>query len=742
MKKIICFLCVLVIILTLSGCDNIVLQPNFNEVSETEKLSEKVVAENNNFTLEWNSSMGVTLNSKSTGEIWGTIPTDGGEEQVDELGMPIKKHPQVESILIVDYIDAETNTEKTLVSYSGSVRDGRVRCEKIDNGMRVEFYFDSAEFMIPVDYILNDDSLSIAIDPTKIQEGKNQIVQISLAPYCCSVKNDTENSYLFIPDGSGALIDVYSRSNQGITYSKQVYGADLCIKEIVSASQQIDIKMPVFGAKNDTTATFAIIEQGAENAWIEARVGATSTGYSSVYATFQMRGYTNHTAELFSSTKVDRVVYEQNMIVQPLKVTYYNLTGEDANYVGMANIYKQYLTETNMLKNQCEDIAFNLDILGGTMITESFLGVPYQTLFTATKLTEAKNIIDDISSVTNDKFSVVLKGFGETGLDIGEIGGGYKLNKKLGSKRELNEVLDLCNKIGAEMYMDFDIMRFKKNGNGFSTFSDSITDASQKRATQYLYDIAVRGEIEDSLYYLLSPSRFEQAANKLLSKTDSWKLSGISLGSISKLSYSDYLAKDEKTYYAKSNFINEISKTINLVKDENKKFLASDANVYTAVLSDVITNSPTVSSKQYVFKEEIPFYQIVFKGYIPMTTYSINLTSNWKMSYLKAIESGCGLNYSLMENWDSSLIDAQHTDMFNSRYNDLKANIKSDIKDFTNYHNSIDGAHISSHEILESGLRKTSFDNGVTVYVNYSSSAVDSPVGVIEAQDYILTGCE
>ena len=739
-KRIISLICACVVLISLCGCDNIVLQPTFDMDVYPERPNGKIVAENSNFTLEWNSSMGVVLTSKSTGETWGTTPVDEGGEQVDELGMPIKKHPQVESVLLVDYIDKETNTEKTLVSYTGSVRDGRVNCKKIEKGLEVEFYFDSAEFMIPVTYTLNDDSVSISIDPKKIQENKNRIVQISLAPYWCSAENDSNDSYLFIPDGSGALVDVRSRSNQGYTYAKQVYGTDLSIKEVVSSSQEYDIRMPVFGSKSGNKASFAIVEEGAETAWIKAKVGSTATKYSAVYVSFQLRGYTNHTAELFSSTKVDRTVYYDNMNTDPIKVTYYPLSGDKANYVGMANIYRDYLCESNGLSKNENDIAFNVDILGGTMVTESFLGVPYETLYAATNLKEAEVIVKELANITDKTFAVSLKGFGSTGLDIGEIGGGYAINKNLGTKKDLNSLMNICKDSSAELYMDFDITRYSKSTNGFSTFSDAVSDAAIKRATRYLYDMAVRGEIEKSLYYLLSPARFVDATKRLVNKTKDFNITGISLATLTNSSYSDYAEKNEKIFASKSGFVHETVSSINVVKSSDKKVVSSDANIFAAVLSDAVLNVSVAASKNYIFENEVPFYQIVLKGYVPMTTSSLNLSSDWNRVFLSAVESGIGLNYTVMNNWDNVLINAQHTDMYNSKYADIKDRIFLEIQELSDYYDSTKGASIISHEILENGVRKTVFSNSVIAYVNYSASAVDSPAGEIAACDYIVVG--
>ena len=78
----------------------------------------------------------------------------------------------------------------------------------------------------------NDDGVRLSVNPKMIQESENRVISISIAPFFCGVKNDTENSYLFVPSGSGALVDTKTVSDQGSTYSAQVYGYDPAIDEV------------------------------------------------------------------------------------------------------------------------------------------------------------------------------------------------------------------------------------------------------------------------------------------------------------------------------------------------------------------------------------------------------------------------------------------------------------------------------------------------------------------------------
>ena len=166
--------------------------------------------------------------------------------------------------------------------------------------------------------------------------------------------------------------------------------------------------------------------------------------------------------------------------------------------------------------------------------------------------------------------------------------------------------------------------------------------------------------------------------------------------------------------------------------------MATKANDYAAAISDIVTDMPTSSTGSYIFDYDIPFYAIVFKGYVPITTESINLSSNSNELLLKAVESGCGLNYTLTQRWDNSLIDANYPYFYNSVYENVKDRIISNYSKLSGYYDKILGAHIAEHAVLEENLRKTAFDNGITVYVNYGDSAVATPDGEVDAHDYLV----
>lgn len=685
--------------------------------------------------MEWDeSTKSVFVIDKQSSLRWGTSAINEGGQEYDELGMPIKKHPQVQSALLVEYLDRENSSTDITISYTGSVQNGRVACEILPDGFMVRYYFDEVGFMIPVLYQLRESGVVLSIDPTQIQEGENRITRISLAPFWCSMSNTQTDGYLLIPSGSGALVYPKQYSQSGLTYSAQVYGADAAMEVRDDPTQTKSVRLPVYGAKDGDRATCAIIEKGAESAYIEVKAGSTSLGYSAVYATFQLRGYTENVANLPNYQAVRSNIYAERPISTPLQVGFTLLEGEKADYSGMAEVYRNYLMETQGMPSSAEEARLALEIIGGTMIQKSFLGIPYESLYPATTLQQALTIVEELSQDTGLHPFVNLKGFGDTGLDIGSLAGGFSIHSKLGSEKDLQELFKTVGK--GLLFVDMDLIHMAKAGNGFSPTFDSARSASNKVAYSYGFDLSVRSRRTDLRASLLARDKLDDSIQVLLEKTAPWPELGIGLSTLSSTAYSDYADDTDTTYYAKGGMSDDVTAAIRTLQAQGRPVLVSDANTYAAACANLILNTPTQSSREDLFDADIPFYAMVFRGHVPLACESVNQAADPVRQLLGAVEGGCGLTYTITASYDSALLDATSPVFYNSLYDDLRQTILQNMEQLEEYYSCIAASTINRHAILENGLRETIFDNGVRVYVNYSNEPLESPAGRVPAMSF------
>lgn len=700
-------------------------------------ISDELIAQNENYRLEINrTSLGVSLTDLKTGKVYGTNPVNSGGEQFDEFGMPIKRHPQIESVLFIEYLDTQKNTTSKLISYSAAVQNGRTVLEKTDNGVKVEYYFDDAEIMIPITYTLRENGLSVTLDPKGIEEGSNMLISVSVAPFFCSVENTEKNGYLLYPSGSGALIYPKEVSQPGDSYSAEVYGEDASKEKWDKTSTEKSIRLPVYGAKSGDTAAFAIIEKGADSCLLETTVGSTSVGYSAVYATYQLRGYTANIKELYNNRYYKGLVYSDNMTDAPLEIGFYPLAGENADYSGMARLYRSCIEKTEGKAENAKAATLNITAVGGTMISKSFLGVPYTTLLATTTLKDAAAMVKELKESGADVSALALSGFGKTGIDSVKPAGGFGIAGRLGSSKDLKSLEKICEEADTDLFLDFDAVTFSKSGGGLSSYFDSAVRANRKRAKVYDYNIALLGRETDSAYSLTARNKLTYITNKIIKKAGA--IPGIGLSSLSNTAYSDYTDKSSGLYYAKSGMTEQVSEIIENVKKSGKKFMSSEANAYAAVKSDVIFNSPARSNAALIFDDDIPFYQMVLRGRTALSSESLNLATDREEELLKAVEGGMGLTYTLTAKYDTKLIDSGVPVFYNSLYSDLKDGIISDSKTLSELYGKIGNSAIKSHKIHDSGLRETVYENGVTVFVNYSSGELNSPAGSVRAHGFLI----
>lgn len=718
-----------------SGCQTAAVKPRpFNENFETQSIESNTVAENEYFRLGWDSEYKrILLEDKSNGHVWSTTPSSALTPQTYASGNPKIVNPQVNSPVVIEYSDSESQELVDVTAYAASVRENSVSEEKTDNGLRATYYFPDVEVSVPVEYTLRENGVNIAIDAAGITEGKYKLCKISVAPFMCSIENSEENGYLFVPSGSGALIYKKAESDIPLTYSQEVYGADKArhLEYEEKATMEKEIRLPVYGAKSGDSALCAIIEEGAESASIEVSAAAANIGYSGICAAFSVRGY----QWVKIKNKYQRL-YCESPTKEKFSVTFCPLYGERASYIGMAETYRAYLNEKYGLSDCRNENMLSLEIVGGANIRTTFLGIPHNKFLPVTTVKKAGEIINELYELTGQKMSVKLYGYGQSGIDAGKPGGGFSLNSSLGNSTEMKKLAQLCKEKDIELFNDFDIVRFNKSGNGVSTVSDKTITVNGQTVSCYDYGLwsGTRNYNTDK-YFLVSRSKLAGLTERLGKTVNKYGLDGISLDTLSNYCYSDYSSAN---FFVKGNMANDVSSGLKNLKDSGVKIACSDANDYAAVYASQVYNAPLQSSGFYLFDEDVPFYEMVFKGYVPLSSDSLNLASSERETLLRAIEGGCGLNYRVSGKFDIRLLTSMTPDFYGTDYSDVKARIESAVAENREYYESIRGAKIIGHSILGDGLRKTVFDNGCTVYVNYSQQDKTIDNTVVEAMSYKL----
>ncbi len=709
LKKMTTFLIIVLMLLELAGCGKVKLHTNpFDADIEYSSIDSGIVAENSLYSILWDNEDGeVSFKDKTTGNIWGAAPFGMDEDVIT--------NPNFKAPIVVKYIESETYIDKTLNSFTNSVRKSSYSVEQIKNGIKVIYCFDDAEIAVPVCFEISKDGFHMYIETAEIKENKNHIYSISFMPFLAGVNNSltSKQGYIFSPSGSGTLI--YPKmlgDGIGITETDDVYGRDYN-NDYVDSVNPIGIKLPVFGSKSGENGVCGIIESGAENALLSYNIGSVNLGYSTVYPVFNIRGSLYCDLNVMNKTE-QAVVYSDEHIRNKISIRYTPLTGEKANYMGIAECYRNYLIENKGLSEANTETLINLKIIGGVVTKKYTFGVPYNSLHVTTSFSDAARIISDINQETGEVINADLIGFSKTGLSPGQIAGGYTYNRKFGNPDELD-----CVKKKANLFFDYDII-FAESSK-LSVFSSKTSlNLSKKRQIVNSVDFVTGGlNVNDTATSLVSRDALGEVLKNSIKKTNQMGFSGISLSSLSNIAYSDY---KENRYVAKSFMSNQVSAMMNGVSKSGLKLAVSAANDYAFYNANHIYDAPTVSSKNQLFDCDIPFYEIVLKGYVPMSVNSVNISDDMKNTMLNAIESGIGLTYTVISKYDTLLINSNNNMFYYSVYKNLKNEIMNEADEYKNLFEDLKCQTITGHTVLNNSVRITEYSNGMRICVNYGNT--------------------
>ncbi len=747
LKKYFALVCALCLIFaSFAGCS-----PKETKIKESYDISKQmvniesgVVAENENFAINWNKDRAaVSITSKKDGKVWSSTPIEYLNSTTKE---DIEGNDRINSLLEV----VCRNETQAYTHFSGPacVLNNRYSSEKIENGIRVTFYFDEPQIVAGVDIYLEDDVFKVKVDPSQLKSYSEYfITSVTPAQFFCSAKNTAagdKDSYIVLPSGSGTLIYTDVRTdNLPRTYSSDLYGKDKAVKAWQRGAVASPLNMGFYGIKNGDTALCAVFESGVESSGLNARVGDSGLGYAYVSAYYNVRGFEN---VFYRANHRYRYTAQAEDKIDPFVVAYYPLYGEDADYVGMAKKYREILTEQGKLAKSQDNTLLTVKLVGGYTEDDLFLGIPTVKKNSLTTYKEAEQILTELSEISGGNLMATMYGYGDGGINALKLNAGNKLTGAVGSKKELKGFVDFTNKAGIKTFFNFDSITYGKNGNGYTlkgttSLSTLGLTSAIKSYSPATGSTLTSGRVDGITKAMVSRSLLSQSVGDTVKLTDKFGIANVAYNTLGNYCYSDYNDKDNKAHYypVKAKMGEQVSGIIkNLQTESSKTVMLDGAFDYAAAASDIITSCPTVSEQNFAFDKDIPLYQIVFQGLKANTTSAINGADNQRQQFLKAIETGSGLYFTLMANYNPELRKQIARDLNTALYADNKEQIKAYVDESKDFLASVAGASIKDHEYIAEKVTVTTFDNGVKVVVNFGTEDFTSDTyGTVKAEGFI-----
>ncbi len=724
--------------------DNTGIDSIFTVISENENLALYAVTDKDSDRVGE-----IALLDKKSGYVWRSNPTEQNDDVIGKASG--HAYYRTKSQMAISYAQGynffDTNT------YYESVMSDKTEVFVEENSVKYLFKFRETEFAVPVRYSLEGDAFLAEIlvndEDAKFtyeivgkvnagglgemveQEIQYNIMDIKLLP-AFGATSYNEDGYLFIPDGSGALINMNNgKKNISQPYSAPVYGNYTDSQSTEYSMAHDRFMLPVFGTvKNDGHALMGIIKDNAAVSYVNAEVSGYESAYNKVYPSYLHK-------IIKGSDKEGNAQPMSKELRDPAKnfsVKYYCLSGDEASYVGMAKRYRKYLIDEQGMKksDDLREGALFLDMYAGVEKQTSIMGIPWNKFEVMTTYEDIRDIADDMekAGITDVvfKYNDWTKKSNRKKIQTapnfeGSIGGkkGYLKTK---------EYLDSKN---MSFYLNIDFMNFSESGHGYNRLSDAIKYPSQ--APVYKSSGVTAHINMGSRWNLLKGYLVKEAALKFADKCAKYNINAVSIENIGSSVYSDGSNKGGHTRGECANYFADI---IAEYKAKGINILTTKTSEYAIINSDILMDIPSKDTYIEIADEAVPFYQIAVRGYKTYTLEPVNMSSNHNNVVLNAVESGSNLLYNLVAGETTDLKETYLKYLYSCNYGQWKDTIIETYKEYYSVMSQVSGADIENHEKVAEGVYKTTYDNGVAVYVNYTENEFETANGTkVKANGYI-----
>lgn len=728
--------------------------PEAVPLTEEEALAKMTeVAKNQNLTMYFDEEkFTFAVKNNKSGYIWWSAPYDFETDPIAGSG----QKGIMASTLTYTPLNVEANTvvSSTTSSYNDSVRKNQAKAKIQDNGVTLSYIFPAHGIKIPVYITLEEDRLVVGIKTADINERLNEqikeykVTTLNIAPSFGAGRSD-EEGYLFVPDGSGAVVNFNNGKTSTYPYKGKVYGEDLAISKTTAPAKIEQVYLPVLGIMKETGSTnegmVAVVTKGDTFANVNASVSGqrdSNNSVNSAWFSFDFRSIDTYVV----GTKNALTVYQSgDSRVDDIEIAYYFLSDKGLDLADMADTYRNYLIEEKGLKKQNTDIsdALYVTTMGGTVKKQSVLGFPVDMQTVATSYEQAGEMIRTLSDLGVDNMQLTYNDCTDAGMR-GRVNTSMDYSGKLGGKNKYAELKALCDSLNTDLYPSFDFMEYSDSGNGYSFTLNSSKRITKAYATQTAFEPAF-GIPETDIkptWTILSPYYMPDVFRKLTESLTSEGIKEISLNQATRTLYSDFSRTNFDGY---SNFLRH--DTVKILTDGYKQLndagislIAQQCNAYALPYVKAITGAPLYSSNFDLFDYDVPFYQMVIHGYIPYASKPLNASSNANELRLLSVATGSAFHYEVMYNSPNELTDSLYDDYFYASHEGWLEAAAKDYAMFKELDSAIKDQTVTAFEHINNRAFKITYSDNTVIEIDTDAEICKINGQEINLADYELKG--
>ncbi|RXZ82492.1 hypothetical protein EBB07_10500 [Paenibacillaceae bacterium] len=683
----------------------------FRKVAETAALQLLVDSDTAHFQIV----------NRATGAVWRSYP-DPDRWADEKIGGTWKNN--LLSPVIVEY--ANISNYKSASKTVGLIDEGGYveNFQTTDTGFRATLVLPAGQFKIPVEVNLQDDYVETAIIDEGIVEGSFSLLNAKLYPLFGAQFTTEQEGYLFVPDGSGALIHFKeSRIMPQLTYNQSIYGYDASFYREHLDRQRISL--PVFGLKSGEQAFAAVVTEGTEFANVFAAPSGSVGSSNWVTAEWQYRK--RFFQSVSKSGEQGFFTYSAKKFTAPRRaIRYYPLTPEESNYAGMAQAYRHYLIGEHDLQRLAvtsDEVPLYLDIVGGDIEK----GLLFDSYKTATPTSEAIQLVQDVYDAGVRNVTVQYTGWQQDGYST--HGGYFPVEAEIGGNKGMKQFVDYAHSLNIPVYLTANYTINNNGDDGFWSRRDGQRDLAGNVLEHWIGN-------QDDASYQVSAGFYKKVLSSDLKRYKELGVDGINfeegIGSQLNTDFnSRYSASRGDVIDVQREILAQTRETLGAVNVTNGSAYVWDQVKHIHRLADDY-------SYDIFIDEAVPFSQIVLHGLVTYTSNWSNLRNESRTEFLRSIEYGAYPAYVFSSEASDKLKRVYSVWYYSMNAQQWLASLTEEYKAVNAALGAVQNKFIVGHRTLAPNVKETTYEDSYRVIVNYNSSDYRDGELSVPAHDFVV----
>lgn len=674
-----------------------------------------LVAENDAFALYVDeTTLAFQLLDRRSGYVW--------HSGVDELlpGDRLNKSWQAfaRSGVSIEYLDKKAVNKRISISNT----EHTLEVMPMDQGIRALLGFPEYGIRLELRLQLEAEGVRVEVPFASIAEEKADQFRLGLLylyPFLGATRGGSQPGYFLLPDGTGSLLRFKDASRARTMFYGRYYGADLGMLAALPFDPQVNqvmpISYPLFGVVHGEgqNALLSVVERGAAYGELQVHPAGIVTNFNFIYHAF-IYNESYFQATNRSGAGVTMIQPQTNPV--DVVVHYRFVSGEQANYVGLARSYQRYLVERGLLQRQAvadEHIGLRLEVLAGD---------------------REKVLFWDrfVSMTTIEQLDEILRRLGVNAVDVTYYGW-----QPLGASSMLPQTLRLERSLGSLQQLQALAEQVQTNGGTFSLYFDPLAaikgQVSNRQVAMAITSVPLQGYQRNNMLYYLSLSAAQERYAGLAGQVAQQPALGLALDEVGNLLYSDFRRGQ---LLNRQQALEQVQALV--ASPEQLRLAFYRPNDYVWGQMTAYYDMPLGDNGYLYTDETVPFLPIVMAGYVPMYGPPLNFSSDMTQDLLRQVDFGIYPAYFLTEEPTAKMLNTRSSWIYTSSYAQWGERIRQAYAWMDGLLGPVRGQEVLARRALANDVYATTYASGKTIVVNYGSQPFEWQGRIVNARDAAL----